>query len=785
MSAYTERSGWSPENVESIENIDKEVQLVSTSSESCPASNFSKDNGSAENSKGASLSKENTTENQNDQKFHSFEQIQPSNAKKNPKTKLHSSCNDLHLWLEDTTIQNHSGAENMIICRSQTFASLKNSKKTGAQKYDHVQSKVKHYFKDSVIKPKTVTNKRPVISEEKDTKDKEEYLVEINKQLTKELDEKNAILSLLQENYEQLLFKYAEAQNRIDELRFKVMTDNTDHNNYSCQFRDNFEDQYPPQFHYNEDYLNKRLDSKSQRVVVPPVIKTDDSFFQHESNNIDPPICRPSSLPLDNNLKVVDRDLIMGKATTPTDSEGLSSIITSMSGHSKILNSLDEENQINKRSNLLSYPKASNFILEGNTLMSDSFAKVKNWQNSLPPLEQIETPETALYNVCPNSERIYSSGGTKYKEIPSPKWETDFYLDESCPASWREDNEEYCTNEPIATDINQSSLLSLPNTSAKPNKMCQIHSKNPHHSGEAFPNEGRTFAKNRLDCGEKAPVPEQDVPSGCILQKRKTRPPLLRCSSLPAYDCDSIKSGNFKNGIYIPPLEIGNVTLSDEESYCQQDYCFDQSGRSKESSCVTSRGGSIDRSIQTPLSFSSCKATISEENFFSRVPRQTVSKSTSITPERSKAAELFFKSKQERSRGYSSPSTCIKECSECCRDKQQNLCNICGESILENGSGSFSRNKSNSCESVHNTYLSRNSNPNIDRTKSKPSFKRSVSFGSDSNSPKYFSHEEEQSRNICEIPGPDSIESFDFYTNKLKARSQAVMKALTAHVKNS
>ncbi|KAK6627363.1 hypothetical protein RUM44_009840 [Polyplax serrata] len=784
MSIHTDRSAWSPEEGDSLENVDKEIQLVSTSSESHTVSNVTKENEPVSGEKLVSCSEDGDAVKASNSDClvngtKSFNNLQKISSK------LCSSFDDLCLRSNDNcTDDKFMRINDQDLKRSPTLPNLKRNKKFVNKKYNHVQSKVKQYFDCNTEVTLEKNVKKSVVAEHKGDRKKEDYLEEINKQLAKELDEKNAILTLLQENYEHLLFKYAEAQNRIDELRFKCMSENKDfkepcHHYYYNKIDNKTRVKYPP----NDSSVNRiPTDAKCQRVTGTNdlvSLKEEQSFHLNGCNSLKAPVPRPLSLPLDTNLKFVERDAIMTKATTPTDSEGLSSIITSMSGHSKILNSLDEENQINKKPNLLKTSNAK-FILEGNSPVNDPFDKVKNWQNSLPPLEQIETPETALYNVynIPNNSELYSSGETKYNTIASPKIENEYeFLDESCPASWRDENME----EDNSNKCTIRRTVSLPNS--KRNLKEQSHNKKAHYSSDTssvIPEKGRS----QNNCLSERIKTNQ----GSKNNQSRRKVPISRCSSLPTYKQNSSRSGSKKNGIYIPPLDLGNVTLSDDECYCQQDYC---TNKSSASSFATSGRGSNDRFVQTPQSYSPHKATISEdEPFDAGVRVHMADKSTSITPEMSKPMDYTTNSSRSKplkvDKSWQDTFPPKKtEYVDCRRDRAHNWCNICGESITDGKTSSdhFLRNRSNSYESVHGNDSTTQEST---RRRPKPPFKRSISFGSEAITPKYCSHEDRVSKgHFLPIPSQESLENFDLYASSLKTRSQIVMKALTAHINNS
>jgi hypothetical protein len=103
--------------------------------------------------------------------------------------------------------------------------------------YEHVQSKVKEYIrqiKEANERRKSLklgdtydksnhANDLNYASDENKSVTSEETLTAVIKDLHYELQDKEILLSKLQDNYDKLLIKYAEAENRIDQLRFKVI----------------------------------------------------------------------------------------------------------------------------------------------------------------------------------------------------------------------------------------------------------------------------------------------------------------------------------------------------------------------------------------------------------------------------------------------------------------------------------------------------------------------------------------------------------------------------------
>lgn len=750
---------------EDLDQIDKQVQLVSTSSDSSHIKDDNHNKMDVEEEKGAI----DTSRQSND----SYDSLNKTDLK----PKLHNSCNDLFMVPVDTKfdikypktnqVESSQNKKNNFKRSASCMSLISGEKANPRRKYDHVQSKVKQYFKNHSVNKPDIPPVKPTKSPKNIIEDKpvnkEEYLEEINKRLTRELDEKNAILTKLQENYEQLLFKYAEAQNRIDQLRFKAINgsaENTSRSGFKPK-SSRTSIRIPLNSFYGSDFPeNKEEEGKCQKAIVAPFMKNNECEKKSEIVN------RPCSLPIDSNLKVVEREGL--KATTPTDSEGVSSVITSMSGHSKILNTLDEEND---KKSKLQYQNPD-FILEDNSVASDPFDKVKNWQNSLPPLEQIETPDQTLYDV-PQGQDI--SPSTNYNEISPCNVNKNPLIDDTFPC-WHEKGPElhrsrsdYQKNKAISQAVMKKYLrtLSLPGSLTRRNLMSIIYKRKNHHTIDASASPMRSdFNEEELknyQNNENSPkiMPKDDIPSSCIIQHRRKKPPLLRCSSLPAYDYDSPKSGSAKNpGLYIPPLDLDNLTLSDDESSPQLDCYLSKSNLNTSPSFLTSR--SMDCSFQT---LQSGKATISD-----------FSDSQFVRPSR----PLFKPSKLDflNSENICSPGCDMYRGGKFNKDSK-NWCNVCGETI----SGQNFPYRSNSFQSVQEIKdpIAKSS---IRRTRHP--FNRSVSFNSENNSPSYCFHNEEAKMfSPCRERSNDSLEKFDIYANNLKARSQVIMKALTAHVNNS
>jgi len=392
---------------------------------------------------------------------------------------------------------------------------------------------------------------------------KEEYLQEINDRLMREVEEKNALLLQLQENYEHLLLKYAEAQNKIDNLRFRNSINeevNDEADNKLCMR--NLETPHI--------YSRKTIEKKISRRFTDPETKID----------------RPATL-------AVDRSLVkdMLKAVTPTDSEGVDSVVTSMSGHSKIINDLDENNDNTK-------PSLKPEALENALPVNDPFDKVKHWQNSLPPLDMIETPDTALYDIQSGSP------STKYNELANipetPEW---LGYDKTLSQSGMK---KYLRT------------LSLPCSLTRKNMLSQIYKDKMNHTIDV----SSPIVSDRARLSP--PQEEPSFPESRIL-RRKSRPPFLRSSSVPIYDNETPRK---TIRCKVPPLDLDDLTLS-ETSNPSQSHAMTCSP-----SCLTTH----DCSFQTLDSLNTCKATMSDYSLCA------IHKSTSITPD---TIDGFPKASQE------------------------------------------------------------------------------------------------------------------------------------------
>lgn len=619
---------WMADEGELIDNIDSRVQIVSTSSSSQSSNNL--------------------------QPVQTVITRSPNEDDGIPVSK---SCDDL--------ISGQARSKDPL-SRSQSCLSLSGGK------YDYVQSKIKQYI--DVLNPGQNELPKQFVSTIKATK--EEYLEEINNRLMRELEEKNATLLQLQENYEHLLLKYAEAQNKIDNLRFQSSANA----------------ESPSRSKYKTKLVIKNIGKpavyqykNSGNIPQPP---------KEETTEKDVRVDRPSTLAVDNHLRTNEREGL--KAVTPTDSEGVSSVVTSMSGHSKILTNFDDPDP-NKKATLKSD------VLEKNLPANDPFDKVKHWQSSLPPLDMIETPDTGLYDLEPEPLTTLS---TRYNELPVSDLE-------NIP-----ETPEWAAQTKAASQMGMKKYLrtlSLPSSLTRRNILSQIYKRRNIHTIDV---------SSPLDCGEvektlrpSTPPPEPDQ-THCNVIRRKKRPPFLRSSSLPVYEYDSPRSAI---RCHVPPLDLDNLTLSEDES---------KSNPLTTPSFLTNH----DCSFQTLNSLNSCMATVSDYSL-SRHNLPSLHKSTSITPDRSR--EMFF---FEESREFLS-----------------NCCNVCGEMLVPGKAASF-----------HGIHVK-----SQDGSESRFPICRSMSFNT--TSPTRFSS----------LTSQDPSESFDAYANSLKTRSQITLKALTAHVNNS
>ncbi|XP_034254512.1 uncharacterized protein LOC117653166 [Thrips palmi] len=146
----------------------------------------------------------------------------PSNGLKNPSQRLpveRSSLSSLYL-------RNRSRDSGFM--RSESLLSLSSN----GRNYDHVESKVKHYIQsiknaDAVRRKERAQSKNSVVHRLKQTfednhsqPEDNPALIHIVQKMQQDMEEKDRLLQKLQEDYNCLLGKYAEAENKIDKLRF-------------------------------------------------------------------------------------------------------------------------------------------------------------------------------------------------------------------------------------------------------------------------------------------------------------------------------------------------------------------------------------------------------------------------------------------------------------------------------------------------------------------------------------------------------------------------------------
>jgi hypothetical protein len=188
----------------------------------------------------------------NAQNIHGYTQSHNQDNRSFAKCKLSLSLHDVSTLpdfplkcksrnFSSDTIQNQSivtissglKSKDSGLSRSLSCFSLSSDKKN----YDHIQSKVKEYIRQiketderrKAPKLGGISNKSIHVDDLKNVNAEtkfvasEETLKTAIKDLQYELQEKDVLLSKLQENYDKLLIKYAEAENRIDQLRFKVI----------------------------------------------------------------------------------------------------------------------------------------------------------------------------------------------------------------------------------------------------------------------------------------------------------------------------------------------------------------------------------------------------------------------------------------------------------------------------------------------------------------------------------------------------------------------------------
>jgi hypothetical protein len=132
---------------------------------------------------------------------------------------------------------------------SQSCLSLSSS----GRGYGHVQSKVKEYIRQikeaderrKPLKSGDISNENvqadlSYVSDENNSIASEKTLVAVIRDLQYELQDKETVLLKLQDNYDKLLIKYGEAQNRIDQLRFKVIDPSLELSTHSQEQNHNF-----------------------------------------------------------------------------------------------------------------------------------------------------------------------------------------------------------------------------------------------------------------------------------------------------------------------------------------------------------------------------------------------------------------------------------------------------------------------------------------------------------------------------------------------------------------
>jgi hypothetical protein len=132
-----------------------------------------------------------------------------------------------------TTISSGLKSKDSGLPRSLSCLSLSSS----GRGYEHVQSKVKEYIRQikeaaerrKSLKSGDISNKSipadnfSYVSDENNSTASEKTLAAVIRDLHCELQDREIVLLKLQDNYDKLLIKYAEAENRIDQLRFKVI----------------------------------------------------------------------------------------------------------------------------------------------------------------------------------------------------------------------------------------------------------------------------------------------------------------------------------------------------------------------------------------------------------------------------------------------------------------------------------------------------------------------------------------------------------------------------------
>jgi hypothetical protein len=131
-----------------------------------------------------------------------------------------------------TTISSGLKSKDSGLPRSVSCFSLS----SGGKSYEHIQSKVKEYIRQikeaderrKSLKLGDISSKginadvSTYVSDENNSAASEKALTTVIRGLHNELREREIVLSEVQDNYDKLLIKYAEAENRIDHLRFKA-----------------------------------------------------------------------------------------------------------------------------------------------------------------------------------------------------------------------------------------------------------------------------------------------------------------------------------------------------------------------------------------------------------------------------------------------------------------------------------------------------------------------------------------------------------------------------------
>jgi hypothetical protein len=131
-----------------------------------------------------------------------------------------------------TTISSGLKSKDSGLPRSVSCFSLS----SGGKSYKHIQSKVKEYIRQikeaeerrKSLKLGDISGKSinadvlNYVSDENNSAASEKALTTVIRGLHNELQEREIVLAELQDNYDKLLIKYAEAENRIDHLRFKA-----------------------------------------------------------------------------------------------------------------------------------------------------------------------------------------------------------------------------------------------------------------------------------------------------------------------------------------------------------------------------------------------------------------------------------------------------------------------------------------------------------------------------------------------------------------------------------